>query len=111
MNEYIFFCVGIASLVISILLLSRFVAFWWSLLMLLTTPVWFYLGLTLGNRLDAHITTKKTTELEQKLERLSEEQKVLREQSEKDEKEFDEQQRVHSEAWKKDLESPGPKQD
>jgi hypothetical protein len=31
-SEYLFFGVGIISLVISLILLSRFIAFWWSLL-------------------------------------------------------------------------------
>ena len=111
MNEYIFFGIGITSLVISLILLSRFIAFWWSLLMLLTTPAWFYLGLTLGSQLDARTNHKKGSELELKIEQLSEEQKLLREQNLKEEKDFEENQRVQTERWKKEIESPGTKQD
>ena len=111
MNEYIFFGVGIISLVISLILLSRFIAFWWSLLMLLTTPAWFYLGLTLGSQLDATTSHKKGAELEIKLEQLSEEQQRLREQNLKEEKDFEENQRVQTERWIKEIESPGTKQD
>jgi hypothetical protein len=110
-NEYIFFGVGITSLVISLILLSRFIAFWWSLLMLLTTPAWFYLGLTLGSQLDARTNHKKGSELEIKLKQLSEEQQRLREQNLKEEKDFEENQRVQTERWKKEIESPGTKQD
>jgi hypothetical protein len=110
-NEYIFFGIGITSLVISLILVSRFIAFWWSLLMLLTTPAWFYLGLTLGSQLDARTNHKKGSELEIKLEQLSEEQQRLREQNLKEEKDFEENQRVQTERWKKEIESPGTKQD
>jgi hypothetical protein len=110
-NEYIFFGVGITCLLISLILLSRFIAFWWSLLMLLTTPAWFYLGLTLGSQLDARTNHKKISELEIKLMQLSEEQQRLREQNLKEEKDFEENQRVQTERWKKEIESPGPKQD
>jgi hypothetical protein len=110
-NEYIFFGVGITSLVFSLILLSRFIAFWWSLLMLLTTPAWFYLGLTLGSQLDARTNHKKGSELEIKLEQLSEEQQRLREQNLKEEKDFEENQRVQTERWIKEIESPGTKQD
>jgi hypothetical protein len=110
-NEYIFFGVGITSLLISLILLSRFIAFWWSLLMLLTTPAWFYLGLTLGSQLDARTNHKKGSELEIKLEQLSEEQQRLREQNLKEEKDFEENQRVQTERWIKEIESPGTKQD
>jgi len=110
-NEYIFYGVGITCLLISLILLSRFIAFWWSLLMLLTTPAWFYLGLTLGSQLDARTNHKKGSELEIKLEQLSEEQQRLREQNLKEEKDFEENQRVQTERWKKEIESPGTKQD
>jgi hypothetical protein len=110
-NEYIFFGVGITCLLISLILLSRFIAFWWSLLMLLTTPAWFYLGLTLGSQLDARTNHKKGSELEIKLKQLSEEQQRLREQNLKEEKDFEENQRVQTERWKKEIESPGTKQD
>ena len=111
MNEYIFFGVGIISLLISLILLSRFIAFWWSLLMLLTTPAWFYLGLTLGSQLDAQANHKKGSELEIKIEKLSEERQRLREQNLKEEKDFEENQRAQTERWKKEIESPGAKQD
>ena len=111
MNEFIFFGVGIISLVISLILLSRFIAFWWSLLMLLTTPAWFYLGLTLGSQLDAQASHKKGSELELKIEQLSVEQQRLREQNLKEEKDFEENQRAQTERWKKEIESPGIKQD
>jgi len=81
-NEYIFFGVGSISLVISLILLSRFIAFWWSLLM-----------------------------LELKMQKISEEQKLLREQNTQEEKDFDENQRAQTEKWKKELESPGMKSD
>jgi hypothetical protein len=110
-NEYIFYGVGITCLLISLILLSRFIAFWWSLLMLLTTPAWFYLGLTLGSQLDARTNHKKGSELEIKLKQLSEEQQRLREQNLKEEKDFEENQRVQTERWKKEIESPGTKQD
>jgi hypothetical protein len=110
-NEYIFFGVGSISLVISLILLSRFIAFWWSLLMLLTTPAWFYLGLTLGSELDARVSHKKGSELELKMQKISEEQKLLREQNTQEEKDFDENQRAQTEKWKKELESPGMKSD
>ena len=111
MSEYIFFGVGIVNLVISLILLSRFIAFWWSLLMLLTTPAWFYLGLTLGSQLDARANHKKGSELEIKIEQLSEERQRLREQNLKEEKDFEENQREQTERWKKEIESPGIKQD
>ncbi len=111
MSEYIFFGVGIVSLVISLILLSRFIAFWWSLLLLLTTPAWFYLGLTVGSQLDARANHKKGSELELKIEQLSEEQKRLREQNLKEERDFEENQRAQTERWKKEIESPGMKQD
>ena len=111
MSEYIFFGVGIISLVISLILLSRFIAFWWSLLMLLTTPAWFYLGLTLGSQLDARASNKKGSELELQIERLSEERQRLREQNLKEEKDFEENQQAQTERWKKEIESPGIKQD
>ncbi len=111
MSEYLFFGVGIISLVISLILLSRFIAFWWSLLMLLTTPAWFYLGLTLGSQLDAQANHKKGSELEIKIEKLSEERQRLREQNLKEEKDFEENQRAQTERWKKEIESPGAKQD
>ena len=79
--------------------------------MLLTTPVWFYLGLTLGSQLDARTNHKKGSELEIKLEQLSEEQQRLREQNLKEEKDFEENQRTQTERWKKEIESPGIKQD
>jgi hypothetical protein len=79
--------------------------------MLLTTPAWFYLGLTLGSQLDASTNHKKGSELEIKLEQLSEEQQRLREQNLKEEKDFEENQRTQSERWKKEIESPGIKQD
>jgi hypothetical protein len=110
-SEYLFFGVGIISLVISLILLSRFIAFWWSLLMLLTTPAWFYLGLTLGSQLDAQDNHKKGSELEIKIEKLSEERQRLREQNLKEEKDFEENQRAQTERWKKEIESPGVKQD
>jgi hypothetical protein len=110
-SEYIFFGVGIVNLVISLILLSRFIAFWWSLLMLLTTPAWFYLGLTLGSQLDARANHKKGSELEIKIEQLSEERQRLREQNLKEEKDFEENQREQTERWKKEIESPGMKQD
>jgi hypothetical protein len=110
-SEYIFFGVGIISLVISLILLSRFIAFWWSLLMLLTTPAWFYLGLTLGSQLDAQDNHKKGSELEIKIEKLSEERQRLSEQNLKEEKDFEENQRAQTERWKKEIESPGAKQD
>ena len=111
MSEYIFFGVCIVSLVISLILLSRFIAFWWSLLLLLTTPAWFYLGLTVGSQLDARANHKKGSELELKIEQLSEEQKRLREQNLKEERDFEENQRAQTERWKKEIESPGMKQD
>lgn len=79
--------------------------------MLLTTPAWFYLGLTLGSQLDARTNHKKGSELEIKLKQLSEEQQRLREQNLKEEKDFEENQRVQTERWKKEIESPGTKQD
>ena len=79
--------------------------------MLLTTPAWFYLGLTLGSQLDATTRHKKGAELEIKLEQLSEEQHRLREQNLKEEKDFEENQRTQTERWKKEIESPGIKQD
>ena len=79
--------------------------------MLLTTPAWFYLGLTLGSQLDARTNHKKGSELEIKLEQLSEEQQRLREQNLKEEKDFEENQRVQTERWKKEIEAPGTKQD
>ena len=111
MSEYIFFGVGIVSLVISLILLSRFIAFWWSLLLLLTTPALFYLVLTVGSQLDARANHKKGSELELKIEQLSEEQKRLREQNLKEERDFEENQRAQTERWKKEIESPGMKQD
>jgi len=110
-SEYIFFGVGTVSLVISLILLSRFIAFWWSLLMLLTTPAWFYLGLTLGSQMDARMNHKVGSELDLKIQQISDEQKLLREQNLKEEKDFEENQRAQTERWKKDIESPGAKQD
>ena len=79
--------------------------------MLLTTPAWFYLGLTLGSQLDARANHKKGSELELKIERLSEERQRLREQNLKEEKDFEENQQAQTERWKKEIESPGIKQD
>ena len=79
--------------------------------MLLTTPAWFYLGLTLGSQLDAWANHKKGSELEIKIEQLSEERQRLREQNLKEEKDFEENQREQTERWKKEIESPGMKQD
>jgi hypothetical protein len=79
--------------------------------MLLTTPAWFYLGLTLGSQLDARANHKKGSELEIKIEQLSEERQRLREQNLKEEKDFEENQREQTERWKKEIESPGMKQD
>ena len=79
--------------------------------MLLTTPAWFYLGLTLGSQLDASTNRKKSSELELKIEQLSAEQQRLREQNLKEEKDFEENQRTQTERWKKEIESPGMKQD
>ncbi len=79
--------------------------------MLLTTPAWFYLGLTLGSQLDARANHKKGSELEIKIEQLSEERQRLREQNLKEEKDFEENQREQTERWKKEIESPGAKQD
>ena len=79
--------------------------------MLLTTTAWFYLGLTLGSQLDATTSHKIGAELEIKLEQLSEEQQRLREQNFKEEKDFEENQRTQTERWKKEIESPGIKQD
>ncbi len=79
--------------------------------MLLTTPAWFYLGLTLGSQLDAQANHKKGSELEIKIEKLSEERQRLREQNLKEEKDFEENQRAQTERWKKEIESPGVKQD
>ncbi len=79
--------------------------------MLLTTPAWFYLGLTLGSQLDARASHKKGSELELKIEQLSVEQQRLREQNLKEEKDFEENQRAQTERWKKEIESPGIKQD
>lgn len=79
--------------------------------MLLTTPAWFYLGLTLGSQLDASTNHKKGSELELKIEQLSAEQQRLREQNLKEEKDFEENQRTQTERWKKEIESPGIKQD
>jgi hypothetical protein len=110
-SEYIFFGVGAVSLVISLILLSRFIAFWWSLLMLLTTPAWFYLGLTLGSQMDARMNHKIGSDLDLKIQQISDEQKLLREQNLKEEKDFEENQRAQTERWKKDIESPGAKQD
>ena len=111
MIELGLFGVGIASLAISLMLLSRFIAVWWSLIMLLSTPVWIYLALTLGVELDERHSTKRVDEMERKLELIAEEQKAFREQAEKDEKEFEEKQRLQSEAWKKELDAAGVKQD
>ena len=79
--------------------------------MLLTTPAWLYLGLTLGSELDARVSHKKGYELELKMQKISEEQKLLREQNTQEEKDFDENQRAQTEKWKKELESPGMKSD
>ena len=111
MNEILLFGAGVASLVISLMLLSRFVAVWWALILLLTTPVWFYLALTLGSSLDARSSTRKVNEMERKLEEIAEEHKAFREQAEKDEKEFEEKQRMNAEDWKKEIEAAGAKQD
>ena len=53
--------------------------------MLLTTPAWLYLGLTLGSELDARVSHKKGYELELKMQKISEEQKLLREQNTQEE--------------------------
>jgi hypothetical protein len=105
------FGIGIASLALSLLLLSRFIAVWWSLLLLISTPVWIYLALTLGVDLDEQHNTKRVDDMERKLEQIAEEHKAFREQTEKDEKEFEEKQRQQSEAWKKELDAAGTKQD
>ncbi len=111
MIELSLFGAGVASLLISLVLLSRFIAFWWSVILLLTTPVWIYLALTLGVQLDARHSTKVADEMERKLEQIEAEHKAFREQAEQDEKTFEEQQRLQSEAWKKELEAAGAKQD
>lgn len=110
-NQILFFVVGVASLVISLLLLSRFIAVWWAIILLLSTPVWFYLALTLGSEMDARTHIKKVDEMQRKLDQIAEEHKTFREQAEKDEKEFEEKQRQNSEVWKKEIESAGEKQD
>ncbi len=79
--------------------------------MLLTTPAWFYLGLTLGSQMDARMNHKVGSELDLKIQQISDEQKLLREQNLKEEKDFEENQRAQTERWKKDIESPGAKQD
>lgn len=79
--------------------------------MLLTTPAWFYLGLTLGSQMDARMNHKVGSELDRKIQQISDEQKLLREQNLKEEKDFEENQRAQTERWKKDIESPGVKQD
>lgn len=79
--------------------------------MLLTTPAWFYLGLTLGSQMDARMNHKVGSELDLKIQQISNEQKLLREQNLKEEKDFEENQRAQTERWKKDIESPGAKQD
>ena len=79
--------------------------------MLLTTPAWFYLGLTLGSQMDARMNHKVGSELDLKIQQISDEQKLLREQNLKEEKDFEENQRAQTERWKKDIESPGSKQD
>ena len=111
MTEILLFAAGAASLVCSLLLLSRFIAVWWSIILLLSTPVWFYLALTLGSELDARKSTKTADELERKLEQIAAEHKAFREQTEKDEKEFELTQRQNAEAWKKEIEAAGAKQD
>ena len=111
MNEILFFVAGVASLLISLFLLSRFIAVWWSIILLLSTPGWFYLALTLGSEMDARKSTRKVDEMERKLEQIAEEHKAFREQAEKDEKTFEETQRQNSEAWKKEIEAAGSKQD
>ncbi|MCE2870921.1 MAG: hypothetical protein LW714_05860 [Oxalobacteraceae bacterium] len=45
------------------------------------------------------------------MQKISEEQKLLREQNTQEEKDFDENQRAQTEKWKKELESPGMKSD
>lgn len=111
MNEIIFFAIGLVCLTASLLMLSRFFAVWWAIVLLLTTPAWFYLALTLGSEMDARKSHQKVDAMDRKLEQIAEEHKVFREQAEKDEKEFEEKQRASAEAWKKDIESPGTKQD
>ncbi len=111
MIELGLFGIGVASLAISLLLLSRFIAVWWAMLLLLSTPVWIYLALTVGVELDERQSTKRVDDMERKLEQIAEEHKAYREQAEKDEKEFEEKQRLQSEAWKKELEATGTKQD
>ncbi len=111
MIELGLFGVGVASLAISLLLLSRFIAVWWSILLLLSTPVWIYLALTLGVELDEQHSSRRVDDMERRLEAIAEEHKAFREQAEKDEKEFEEKQRLQSEAWKKELEAAGAKQD
>ena len=111
MFELGLFGIGVASLAISLLLLSRFIAVWWSILLLLSTPVWIYLALTLGVEMDERHSTKRVDEMERKLEQIAEEHKAFREQAEKEEKEFEEKQRLQSEAWKKELDAAGAKQD
>jgi hypothetical protein len=110
-SEIIFFAIGLVCLTASLLMLSRFFAVWWSIILLLSTPVWFYLALTLGSEMDARKSNQHVDAMDKKLEQIAEEQKVFREQAAKDEKEFEEKQRTTSEAWKKDIESPGTKQD
>ena len=58
--------------------------------MLLTTPAWFYLGLTLGSQMDARMNHKVGSELDLKIQQISDEQKLLREQNLKEEKDFEE---------------------
>lgn len=111
MIELGLFGIGVASLAISLVLLSRFIAVWWAIILLLSTPFWIYLALTLGVQLDAQHSTKRADEMERKLEIIAEEHKAFREQTEKDEKEFEEKQRLQSEAWKKELDAEGAKQD
>ena len=92
-------------------MLSRFIAVWWAIALLMTTPAWFYLALTLGSEMDASQSRKRVDAMDKKLEQIAEEHKAFREQAERDEKEFEEKQRANAEAWKKDIESPGAKQD
>ncbi len=109
--ELSLFGAGVASLAISLVLLSRFIAFWWSAILLLSTPVWIYLALTVGVELDARHSTRQADEMDRRLEQIAEEHKSFHEQAEQDEKNLEEQQRLQAEAWKKELEAAGDKQD
>ena len=61
--------------------------------------------------MDARMNHKVGSELDLKIQQISDEQKLLREQNLKEEKDFEENQRAQTERWKKDIESPGAKQD